>query len=276
MHAVNIRRLGRHQAPETVAQGLCIQAYVGSKLRTPAGQLPCAHPWRVPQKPGWKRHKCFRATWCPSRKHALGGQVSASRYRLRWINIVADLTTPNAHAILDECTHRSKRRKAGRRISNGDQVEARQVGRLHRLIGNGTLSTKIGGEILRGQTKMSLLRPLTILCGVFWLLGAYESAGGDHNLGGALVDIFGTLTVLSLVVQGVIWVRNRHGEKVKLSVISIVEIFRRSALMAAVVFGAALLIWMNAYETLPNGDRHRNRISGLVCDIDASCWFSNE
>jgi hypothetical protein len=59
-----IRRSGRRQAPVTVAPGLCIQAYVGSKPRTPAGQLPCALPWRVRQKPGWKRHKCFRATWC--------------------------------------------------------------------------------------------------------------------------------------------------------------------------------------------------------------------
>jgi len=123
---------------------------------------------------------------------------------------------------------------------------------------------------------MSLLRPLTILCAGFWILGAFESASGNHDLGAAMVDVFGTLTVLSLVMLSFIWIRKRPLEKVKLSAILLVKMFRSYALMGAVVFGAALLIWMNVYETLPHGDRHRNRISGLVCDIDASCWFPNE
>ena len=70
-----IRHSGRRQAPEMVAQGLCIQACVGSKPRTPAGQLPCALPWRVRRKPESKSHKCFRATWCPSRNNAFGGGI---------------------------------------------------------------------------------------------------------------------------------------------------------------------------------------------------------
>src|ERR1700733_5251635 len=68
----------RPLALEMVVQGLCIQACVGSKPRTPAGPLPCALPGHVRQKPEWKRDKCFRATWCSSRNNALGGRVSAS------------------------------------------------------------------------------------------------------------------------------------------------------------------------------------------------------
>jgi hypothetical protein len=134
---------------------------------------------------------------------------------------------------------------------------------------------------------MDWLRPLTYFCGLVWLLGAFEASGGGSNLGPALIDTFGTLTILLLVAQGVIWIRRRPADQIRRttavtaewlrrSAAVPAEWFRRSALMLAVIFGAVLLVWMNAYETLPNGAEHRNRISGFVCNIDASCWFSND
>jgi hypothetical protein len=80
-----IRRSGRRQAPATAAPVLCTRACADSKPPTPAGQPPCELPWRVRRKPGWKLHKCLRATWCLSCQNALWGLKSASRYRLRWI-----------------------------------------------------------------------------------------------------------------------------------------------------------------------------------------------
>lgn len=43
------------------------------------------------------------------------------------------------------------------------------------------------------------------------------------------------------------------------------------AILFAVVVGA----WMFAFETL-NPHEHRNRFTGMVCQISENCWFSRE
>jgi len=100
---------------------------------------------------------------------------------------------------------------------------------------------------------MDWLRPITYVCGVLWLLGFFEASGGGSDLGPALIDIFGTLTILLLVVQSVIWLRNRHSNRIKKAATVTTHWFRRSALLVVIAVGATLFIWMNAYETLPDG-----------------------
>jgi hypothetical protein len=50
----------------------------------------------------------------------------------------------------------------------------------------------------------------------------------------------------------------------------------RRAMAAAVVFGVLVAAWMLRYETLPHGIYHKNRLTGAICHIRSSCWFSSD
>jgi hypothetical protein len=48
---------------------------------------------------------------------------------------------------------------------------------------------------------------------------------------------------------------------------------RRLLLAIAMLIALGLGVWMFAFETLPSGFQHRNRITGAVCAIYINCWF---
>ena len=121
---------------------------------------------------------------------------------------------------------------------------------------------------------MSLLKGLTYISALLWILGGYSILMGDQRMGTDLVNIFGSLTILLVLIQCVGWLKSKHGAQISKFAVSIGHCVIRSRLMLLGLAGTALAIWMMAYETLPGGWQHRNRITGFVCNIDRSCWFS--
>jgi hypothetical protein len=49
----------------------------------------------------------------------------------------------------------------------------------------------------------------------------------------------------------------------------------RMILAEAIVFATIVGGWMSTYETLPSGSAHRNRWTGVVCDIADHCWLKS-
>ena len=50
----------------------------------------------------------------------------------------------------------------------------------------------------------------------------------------------------------------------------------RRAIAAAIVLAVLVAAWMLRYETVGSGYTHKNRLTGAVCHIRHSCWFSSD
>ena len=123
---------------------------------------------------------------------------------------------------------------------------------------------------------MSPLKGMTYTCALLWGLGVYAWFAGESTLGADLITFFGSITILLVAIQLVLWIKGKHGEQIVGSTVLVGHWVKQSRLMLLVLAGVLLVIWMFAYETLPGGWQHRNRITGFVCNIDRSCWFSAE
>jgi uncharacterized membrane protein len=117
-----------------------------------------------------------------------------------------------------------------------------------------------------------------LVSAALWVLGVVVGSGnteGDVILVSAAILAVGTI---STMVGRTLYLKREAGDfralgEASKKMSSVVD--GQFLLKAAIAAVGLLLLWMFSYETLPGGFSHRNRVTGFVCSIDRSCWFSN-